>query len=81
VYSQSGSGQRSKSLGVRRPVETPEADVDAAPAVYSRHVRIRAPRSSSRCLDVLGENGTGREDVALTVVQCGPDDDHVWLVG
>jgi hypothetical protein len=30
------------------------------------------------CLDVLGVDGAGGKDSALTVVQCDPKDDHLW---
>jgi cytoskeletal protein RodZ len=39
---------------------------------------IRNFVSNGFCLDVLGVNGTGGNEAPLTVVQCDPNDDHVW---
>jgi hypothetical protein len=39
---------------------------------------IRNYVSNGFCLDVLGVNGAGGKDAPLTVVQCDPNDDHVW---
>jgi hypothetical protein len=39
---------------------------------------IRNNYISKWCLDVLGVDGAGGKDSALTVVQCDPKDDHVW---
>jgi hypothetical protein len=39
---------------------------------------IRNKVINNWCLDVLGINGAGGGEAPLTVVQCDPNDDHVW---
>jgi hypothetical protein len=39
---------------------------------------IRNNKIHKWCLDVLGVDGAGGKEAALTVVQCDPKDDHLW---
>jgi hypothetical protein len=39
---------------------------------------IRNYVSGKDCLDVLGTDGAGGKDAALTLHACDPQDDHLW---